>query len=205
MKKGIMIFCGLCVLVFAGWTIKCAVDFAENVEEKRKQQIEEVKKQMKELRELINAIHQEEPLDQDFGDWATGIKKIIQEIQRKYGGRIKLVAIRYGIDHKIIVAIIAVESSGNPRAVSCANARGLMQLMPLTAKIMGIKDVFHPYDNISGGARYLKYLEARFGDFDTALAAYNLGPTKVSELLKNNFNPSAYKYVRKIRTAMKEV
>ena len=98
-----------------------------------------------------------------------------------------------------------MESSGRNLAVSCANARGLMQLKPLTAKIMDIKDAFHPYGNIWAGTRYLKRLEKRFGDLDTALAAYNLGPTRVAELLKKNFNPSAYKYVRKVKVAMEEV
>ena len=224
MKKNIMIFCGIvCILAFMALTVKCAVDFAKNAEKKQKQQINEIKKQIKELHkliaeqkakkekeieklyEIINAVQVEKSLDQNFSDWATGRKRIVQEIKRKYGGRIKLVAKSHNVDQKIIIAIIAVESSGNPRAVSRANARGLMQLKPLTAKIMGIKDAFHPYENIWAGTRYLKRLEKRFGNLDIALAAYNLGPTKVSEFLKNNFNPSAYKYVRKVKAAMKEV
>ncbi|MEA3464095.1 MAG: lytic transglycosylase domain-containing protein [Patescibacteria group bacterium] len=205
MKKNIVIFRGVvCVLAFAAFTVKCAVDFADKVEKKQEKEIAQIKKDVKESRELIT-IFAEEPLNQDLGGLSKGVKKIVQEIKRKYGGRIKLVAQKHSVDSKIIIAIIAVESSGNCRAVSCANARGLMQLKPLTAKTMGIKNPFHPYDNIWAGTRYLKRLKKRFGNFDTALAAYNLGPTKVAKLLQNGFNPSAYKYVRKVKAAMEEV
>ncbi len=219
-----MIFCGIvCILAFAGWTIKYAMDFAEKAEKKQKQQIEGIKKQIKELHKLIaeqkakkeeeieklhkiiNAIQVEKSLDQNFSDWATERKRIVQEIKRKYGGRIKFAAKKYNISQKVIIAVIAIESSGNDRAVSPVGAKGLMQLMPKTAKIMGIKDPFHTYENILAGVKYLKRLEKRFGNLDTALAAYNLGPTKVSELLKDHFNPSAYKYVRKVKAAMKEI
>lgn len=141
----------------------------------------------------------------DMKEWYETKEKSVREIKRVYGGRIKLAAKRHGINPKIITAIIAVESDGNCMAVSKSNAQGLMQLKPLTAKIMGIKDSFHPYENVWAGTRYLKRLEKRFGNLDTALAAYNLGPTKVDELLKHNFDPSAYVYAQKVNFVLAKI
>lgn len=143
---------------------------------------------------------------ENLEEWYKTKERAVREIKRVYGGRIKLAAKKHGIDPMIILAVIAVESSGDYRAVSEANAKGLMQLIPPTAKLMGIKDPFHPYENILGGAKYLKQLEKRFGNLDTALAAYNLGPTKVDRLLKNNnFDPSAYIYTRKVNLILAKI
>ena len=87
---------------------------------------------------------------------------------------------RYQVDPALIQAIIMAESSYNPRAVSKRGARGLMQLMPRTAKSLGVKDSFHPEHNINGGVKYLKQLLNRFDHNVTlALAAYNAGARKV--------------------------
>jgi len=80
------------------------------------------------------------------------------------------------IDPALIKAIIMAESRYNPTAVSKRGARGLMQLMPVTAKSLGVKDSFNPEDNINGGVMYFKRLLDRFdGDVTLALAAYNAG------------------------------
>ncbi len=85
-----------------------------------------------------------------------------------------------GIDPALVAAMITQESGGDPEAVSPAGARGLMQLMPATARMLGVEDVFDPQQNLSGGVRYISQLLERFGgDEKLALAAYNAGPGTV--------------------------
>lgn len=82
----------------------------------------------------------------------------------------------YDVDPALIRAIIMAESSYNPQAVSHRGAQGLMQLMPTTAKWLGVEDSFNPEANIDAGVRYFKKLLDRFnGDIRLALAAYNAG------------------------------
>jgi len=90
---------------------------------------------------------------------------------------------RHRIDPAFIAAVIKVESNGYSRAVSRKGARGLMQLMPATARRLGVKSPFDPRDNIRGGAAYLAELAERFGErnADLILAAYNAGEHAVEE------------------------
>ncbi len=97
-----------------------------------------------------------------------------------YQGIIIRVAGRYQVDPHLIQAIIFAESGYNPRAKSKKGAGGLMQLMPATAKALGIRDVYDPMQNIDGGVRYFRSLLDRFdGDVQLALAAYNAGSRHV--------------------------
>jgi soluble lytic murein transglycosylase-like protein len=84
-----------------------------------------------------------------------------------------------GIDSRLLRAVAKAESNGNPRAVSPAGALGLMQLMPDTARGLGVEDPFDARQNVMGGAKYLKQLSGRFGDLPRTLAAYNAGPGAV--------------------------
>src|SRR5262252_7735517 len=96
-------------------------------------------------------------------------------------GYIKTVAARYNVPADLVAAVIEAESDNNPRAVSRRGARGLMQLMPKTARTLGVHDPFDPRANIDAGVRHLRALMDRFGsnDLPLVLAAYNAGEVAV--------------------------
>ncbi|MBP7698289.1 MAG: lytic transglycosylase domain-containing protein [candidate division Zixibacteria bacterium] len=100
-------------------------------------------------------------------------------IQARFGRWIDEAAEANRLDSALIRAVIAAESGGNPRAVSPAGAKGLMQLMDTTAADMGVKEPFDARENIMSGTKYLRRLIDRFGDLKLALAAYNAGPGTV--------------------------
>lgn len=96
---------------------------------------------------------------------------------------IKYVSDKYGVEEEFIKAVIKQESAFNPNAVSRSGAQGLMQLMPSTAKSLGVENPFNVLDNIDGGTRYLKRLmEAFDGNKELALSAYNGGIGRMNRL-----------------------
>ena len=96
---------------------------------------------------------------------------------------IKVVAARYHVPADLVAAVIEAESDNNPRAVSRRGARGLMQLMPKTARTLGVHDPFDARANIDAGVRHLRALMDRFGsgsnNLPLVLAAYNAGEVAV--------------------------
>jgi len=97
-----------------------------------------------------------------------------------YQNVINNIATRFQVDSKLVHAIIIAESNYNPHAVSKKGAKGMMQLMPGTAKRYGVTRIFDPMDNIIGGVKYLKELLIIFdGDLKYALASYNAGENMV--------------------------
>jgi len=98
----------------------------------------------------------------------------------KFAGEIEHAARQYRVDPALVRAVIHAESGFNPRARSHKGAQGLMQLMPATARELGVRNAMLPDENIRGGARYLAALLARFRhDITLAAAAYNAGPEAV--------------------------
>lgn len=99
-----------------------------------------------------------------------------------YDEHVEKAAVRYRIPSSLLRAVIHAESNFDPRAVSPKGAAGLMQLMPITAEEMYVKDIFDVHDNIEGGARYLRFLANMFdGDMVKIVAAYNAGPDAVKK------------------------
>jgi soluble lytic murein transglycosylase-like protein len=119
---------------------------------------------------------------------------------RDYDKIITQAAAKFNLDAALIKAVINAESNFNHKAVSRAGAKGLMQLMPQTASSLNVDDVFHPGNNIEGGARYLRYLLNLYrGNLMLALAAYNAGEGAVA---KYNYGVPPYRetqnYVRRV-------
>ncbi|MEG3640876.1 transglycosylase SLT domain-containing protein [Magnetococcus sp. PR-3] len=110
------------------------------------------------------------------------------------------VADEMGLDRQLLKALVMTESSYNPNTVSKTGAMGLMQLMPLTAKDMGVANPYDPEQNLRGGAKYLKMLLKRFDSLVLALAAYNAGPGNVERY--GTIPPFAQtrRYVQKVLT-----
>jgi len=88
---------------------------------------------------------------------------------------VRRAAARYRVEHRLVMAIIASESGGNPEAISPAGAIGLMQLMPETAERLGV-DPWDPEQNVDGAVRYLAKQLSTFDSVDLSLVAYNAGP-----------------------------
>ena len=124
---------------------------------------------------LLNAIREVNEAKEDFSKPKVADKSQIL-------GMINKVARENGIDEKLVQALIKQESGFNPNAKSKAGAMGLMQLMPATAKAMGVKDPYNPTQNVEGGVKYLKSLLNKYnGNIILSLAAYNAGSGAVDK------------------------
>jgi soluble lytic murein transglycosylase-like protein len=97
-----------------------------------------------------------------------------------FAAAIEAASAKQGLDPSLVRAVVQAESGGDPSAVSPVGAEGLMQLMPETARDMGVTDPKDPAQNLAGGTRYLREMLDRFhGDLPQAIAAYNAGPHAV--------------------------
>jgi soluble lytic murein transglycosylase-like protein len=120
-----------------------------------------------------------------------------------FDAHITAAAEKHGVDVELVRAIIQVESGFNQRARSRRGAKGLMQLMPDTARDMGARNAFDPRQNIFAGVRYLRFLLDAFdGDVTLAAAAYNAGPTVVKRYGGVPPYDETQEYVGKIQTLL---
>lgn len=115
-----------------------------------------------------------------FDPFGGGTVRTLSEVPTDLADMIKTSAARYGLDANLFESLIHAESNFRPDAVSSKGAIGLTQLMPQTARSLGVSDPYDPQQNLDGGARYLSGLLRQFnGDERLALAAYNAGPGAV--------------------------
>jgi soluble lytic murein transglycosylase-like protein len=126
----------------------------------------------------------------DPGSWGN---------QQAYSREIAEAAARYGVPERLVWAVIRAESGFDARAVSRKGARGLMQLMPETAAILGVRDSFNPRENIDAGVRHLRALLERFrNNLRFAIAAYNAGEKAVASYGGIPPYPETQEYVTRV-------
>ncbi|MFL6107486.1 MAG: transglycosylase SLT domain-containing protein [Marmoricola sp.] len=110
---------------------------------------------------------------------------------------------KYGVPASLLSAVAKAESGYDATALSPAGAQGLMQLMPATARSLGVQNSFDPAQSIDGAAKMLRDLTQRFGRTDLALAAYNAGPGAVLKYHGVPPYPETQQYVTKVMSLMK--
>ncbi|MBR9729628.1 lytic transglycosylase domain-containing protein [Shewanella intestini] len=119
---------------------------------------------------------------------------------KSYKAFVDNAAKQHHIDSALIRAVIHAESAFKSQAVSRVGAKGLMQLMPLTAKDMGVLDALNPADNINGGSRYLAKMLKQFNNnVELACAAYNAGPSNVAKYQGVPPFPETQAYVKRVQ------
>jgi soluble lytic murein transglycosylase-like protein len=152
--------------------------------------------------------------------WSPEVPRIVKALRAldapQLGGELEPLARtiaaearRAGFSPEFVLAVILVESGGDPYAISAKGALGLMQIQPVTGEAVarnlglpwrGEETLFDPIQNVRLGVAYLDHLRMRYGDLSVALAAYNWGPTRVSECLRRS-QPVPVAYSRRVLRA----
>jgi len=131
-------------------------------------------------------------------DWMT--RGLDSSLPADIDGWLEKAASRHQVDPDLVRAIVKVESDYDPKAVSRKGAMGLMQLVPDTARRLGVSNPFDPQQNLEGGVAHLRYLLDRYrGNVGLSLAAYNAGESAVARYRGIPAIPETREYVRKIR------
>ena len=126
-------------------------------------------------------------------------RRIMLHSDRLFDPIIFQAASRHHVEPALVKAIIMAESGYNSKAISNKGARGLMQLMPATAEMLGVEDYYHPEDNINAGVKYFKQLLNQFDDdVELALAAYNAGSGRVREYQGVPPYKATQEYIKKV-------
>jgi len=130
-------------------------------------------------------------------------QKVVTLPATPYDPYIEMVARDNGVDPSLVKAVALVESGFNPKATSAKGARGLMQLMPATAKQYGVSNLHDPYQNLSAGAKHLRELLDQYdGNVTLALAAYNAGSGAVKRYGGVPAYEETQQYVKKVQAKM---
>jgi soluble lytic murein transglycosylase-like protein len=120
-------------------------------------------------------------------------------VRRKIEKLVRRMAPEYGLDPKLVLAVVQIESGFDSKARSPKNAQGLMQLIPETAERFGVRDTMDPEQNLRGGMSYLRWLLAFFSsDLQLALAGYNAGERAVEKYRGVPAYPETQDYVARI-------
>jgi hypothetical protein len=138
----------------------------------------------------------------DTGVSATGTGARVSA-STPYADLFRSAATKYGVPATLLSAVAQQESGYDAKAVSPAGAQGLMQLMPATARGLGVTNSFDPVQAVDGAARMLRNLTNRFGSTELALAAYNAGPGAVLKYDGIPPYPETQRYVRSVLSLMK--
>jgi hypothetical protein len=147
----------------------------------------------------------ESPQSNEADDSLSDLLDKAQDPEDRFAPIVIKAAQEHGVDPAIIKAIIKAESGYNPQAVSNRGAKGLMQLMPNTAKSLGVEDIFCPEQNILAGVKYFKQLLDEFrGSTKLALAAYNSGSQKVKKYRGIPPFKTTQLYIKKVFKYQKE-
>ena len=124
---------------------------------------------------------------------------VFRENPTTYDRLIRRYTDKYGVDFALVKAIMTVESAFNPYAVSNKGARGLMQVMPETAKIYGVQDIYDPVENVRAAVQHLKYLSDEFNNQRyLVIAAYNAGENAVRQYRGIPPYAETQNYVKKV-------
>ncbi|MFC1745515.1 lytic transglycosylase domain-containing protein [Candidatus Riflebacteria bacterium] len=143
-------------------------------------------------------------LDRAIEESTKNTKSPARFKENNFQDKIIKAARKYGLDNDLLHSIIKVESDYNPLAISPKGAMGLMQLMPETAKSLGVRDPFNPLENLEGGSKLLAKLFKKYdNNLDLVLSAYNAGEANVDKYRGVPPFRETREYVKKIRERMK--